>query len=158
MIIWNKWYLIWKSEYLATRIINEIKTNIISAVLSSRDIDFLKKFPILTFFCKKVPDSSSVLWNFRDNLCLSQWIKVFLSSLHQATGNCDHMCKPLFLSYQISAFSLTKSLVFKAWNYPLITWKIIELIHENTLACQVSRRCQARYWDWLRASRKKLAQ
>ena len=42
------------STYFARKMVFKI-------VISSRDIDFLKKFPILTFFCKKVPDSSSVL-------------------------------------------------------------------------------------------------
>ena len=73
---------------------------------------------------------------------------MFLSSLHWSTGNCDLMCKSFFSSKLSNfSFSLTSSLVIKAWNYPLITRKILELIHEDTLAYQASRRCQARYWD-----------
>ena len=111
---------------------------------------FLRNFQFSLFFVKKCQIQAAFCETFVITcvfLSKSKCFSVAFIGLQETVISCVNL---FFLpSYQILVFSLRNSLVFKAWNHFLITWKIIELIHENTLACQVSRHCQARYWDWL---------
>ena len=107
-----------------------------SRKISNSNLFFVKKCQIQAAFCETFVITCVFL---SESKCFS----VAFIGLRETVISCVNL---FFLpSYQILVFNLTNSLVFKAWNYPLITRKIIELIHENTLACQVSRRCQARF-------------